>query len=108
MKGITKFYSLIRNKIRTKMHKFWNKGLMGNNLSEKGYPVFDIGEIEIIGNSEIIHLLFGILDRLTKESRVYYILNDRIADNLMKIIQNNIATNENEDTDMDEEYVAKV
>ncbi len=108
MKGITKVYSLIRNKIRTKMHKIWNKDLMGNNLSEKGYPVFEIGEIEIIGNSEIIYWIFGIIDRLTKESRVYCILNDRASNNLMKIIQNNIATNENEDTDMDEEYVAKV
>ena len=49
--------------------------------------------------------MFGIIDRLTKESRVYCILNDRTANNLMNIIQNNIATNENEDMDMDEEYV---
>ena len=105
MKGITKVYSLIRTKIRTKMHKIWNNDLMGNNLSENGYPVFEIDESEIIGNSEIIYWMFGIIDRLTKESRVYCILNDRTANNLMKIIQNNIATNENEDMDMDEEYV---
>ena len=41
-----------------------------------------------------------------KESRVYYILNDRTTNNLIKIIQNNIATNENEDMDMEEKYVA--
>ena len=85
MKGITKVYSLIRTKIRTKMHTIWNKDLMGNNLSEKGYPVFEIDESEIIGNSEIIYWMFGIIDRLTKESRVYCILNDRTANNLMKI-----------------------
>jgi hypothetical protein len=49
--------------------------------------------------------MFGIIDRVTKESRVYCILNDRTANNLMKIIQKNIATNQNEDMDMDEEYV---
>ena len=87
------------------MHKNWNKDLMGNNLSEHGYPVFEIDENEIIGNSEIIYWMFGIIDSITKESRVYCILNDRTANNLMKIIQNNIATNENEDMDLDEEYV---
>ena len=79
MKGITKVYSLIRNKIRTKMHKIWNKDLMGNNLSENGYPVFEIDESEIIGNKEIIYWMFGIIDRVTKESRVYCILNDTTA-----------------------------
>ena len=105
MKGITKVYSLIRTKIRTKMHTIWNKDLMGNNLSENGYAVFEIDESKIIGNNEIIYWMFGIIDRVTKESRVYCILNDRTANNLMKIIQNNIATNENEDMDMDKEYV---
>ena len=44
------------------------------------------------------------IDRLTKECRVYWVLNDRTANNLMKIIKDNIATNENEDMDLDEEY----
>ena len=105
MKGITKVYSLIRSKIRTTMHTIWNKDLMGNNLSENGYAVFEIDESEIIGNKEIIYWMFGIIDRVTKESRVYCILNDRTANNLLTIIQNNIATNGNEDMDMDEEYV---
>ena len=55
MKGITKVYSLIRTKIRTKMHKIWNKDLMRNNLFENGYPTFKKDESEIIGNSEIIY-----------------------------------------------------
>ena len=84
------------------MHTIWNKDLMGNNLSENGYAVFEINESEIIGNNEIIYWMFGIIERVIKESRVYCILNDRTANNLMKIIQNNIVTNENEDMDMDE------
>ena len=48
IKGITKVFSIIRNKIKDKMHKNWKKDLMGNNLSEYGYPVFEIDESEII------------------------------------------------------------
>ena len=44
------------------MHTIWNKDLMGNNLSEKGYTVFEIDESEIIGNNEIIYWMFGIID----------------------------------------------
>ena len=63
------------------MHKIWNKDLMGNNLSENAYPVFEIDESEIIGNREIFYWMFRIIDRLTKESRVYCILNDRTLKN---------------------------
>ena len=93
MKGITKVYSLIRNKIRTKMHKIWNKDLMGNNLSEKGYPVFEIGEIEIIGNSEIIYWIFGIIYRNSKEACVSTIFNNRTKEGLLPLIVENVSTN---------------
>ena len=63
------------------MHKIWNKDLIGNNLSENGYPIFEIDESEIIGNREIFYWMFRIIDRLTKESRVYCILNDRTLKN---------------------------
>ena len=72
-KGITKVFSLIREKIRNKMHKNWKNSLMGNNISEYGYPVFEIDESEIIGNNENIYWMFGIIDRITKDCRVYYI-----------------------------------
>ena len=81
---------------------------MGENTSEYGYPVFDIDESEIDRDSEIIYWMFGIIDRLTKESRVYCILNDRTAKNLMKIVQNNIGTNENEDINLDKGYVVNI
>ena len=43
--------------------------------------------------------MFGMIDRVNKECRVYCVLNDRTANNLMKLIKENIATNENEDMD---------
>ena len=87
------------------MHKIWNYKLMGDNLTDKGYPVFEIDESEIIGNNDVIYWMFGIIDRITKESRVFCVLNDRTANNLMKIIKDNIGTNENQDMDLDEEFL---
>ena len=87
------------------MHKIWNYKLMGDNLTDKWYPVFEIDESELIGNNDVIYWMFGIIDRITKESRVFCVLNDRTANNLMKIIKDNIGTNENQDIDLDEEYL---
>ena len=84
--AISKLFSLLREKIKNNMHKIWNNKLMGDNLTEKGYPVFEIDESEIIGNNDVIYWMFGIIDRIKKESRVFCVLNDRTANNLMKII----------------------
>ena len=103
--SIGKFYSLLREKIKTSMHKIWKNNIMGNNITKKGYPVFEIDESEIIGNNEVIYWMFGIIDRITKESRVFCVLNDRTSNNLMNILKENIATNENQDMDLDDEYL---
>ena len=51
------------------MHKIWNYKLMGDNLTDKGYPVFEIDESEIIGNNDVIYWMFGIIDRITKREQ---------------------------------------
>ena len=78
---------------------------MGNNLTESGFPIFEIDESEIIGNSEVIYWMFGIIDRISKESRVFCVLNNRSSDNLLKLIKDNIATHENQNMDLEEEYL---
>ena len=93
----------MREKIKNKMHNIWNKELMDSNISDKGYPFFEIDESEIIGNNQVIYWMFGMIDRISKDCRVFCVLNDRTYDNLMKIIKDNIGTNENEDMDLDEE-----
>ena len=102
-KTIGKLYSILREKIKNSMHKIWKNNLMGSNPSEEGYSVFEIDESEIIGNNQVIYWMFGMIDRITKESRVFCVLNDRTSNNLMKIIKENIDTNENQDMDLDEE-----
>ena len=49
--------------------------------------------------------MFGLIDWVSKECRVFCILNDRTSFNLMKLIKENISTNENQDMDLDEEYL---
>ena len=78
---------------------------MGNKLTESGFPIFEIDESEIIGNSEVIYWMFGIIDRISKESRVFCVLNNRSSDNLLKLIKDNIATLENQNMDLEEEYL---
>ena len=89
------------------MHKIWKNNLMGNNPSENGYQVFEIDESEIIGNNEVIFWMFGIIDRISKEIRVFCVLNDRTSNNLMKIIKDN-STKENLDNYLDEQYLDNV
>ena len=87
------------------MHNLWEKNIMGNNLTESGFPIFEIDESEIIGNSEVIYWMFGIIDRISKESRVFCVLNNRSSDNLLKLIKDNIAMHENQNIDLEEEYL---
>ena len=58
------------------------KNIMGNNLTESGFPKFEIDESEIIGNSEVIYWMFWIIDGISKECRVFCVLNNRSSDNL--------------------------
>ena len=74
-------------------------------MTESGYPIFEIDESEIIGNSEVIYWMIGIIDRISKESRVFCVLNNRSSDNLLKLIKDNIATLENQNMDLEEEYL---
>ena len=54
--------------------------------------------------------MFGIINRATKEARVFCVLNNRTKENLLPIIKNNIATDENEnneDEDLSEKESVK-
>ena len=93
--SIIKIYNILRNKIKIEMHKNWKNKLLGESITEKGFAAIEIDESEIIGNSEIIYWMFGLIDRISKKARIFCVLNNRTADNLMTIIKNNIATTNN-------------
>ena len=62
-------------------------------------------EIEIRGNNEVIYWMFGMIGRITKKSRVFCVLNNGTAKNLKNILKENIATNDNQDMDLKDEYL---
>ena len=49
--------------------------------------------------------MFEIIDRISKESRDFCVLNDRTSNNLIKIIKDNIPTKGNLNMDLNEEYL---
>ena len=85
--SISKLYQILRNSIRKNMHKKWGKEPLGTNIGENGYGIVEIDESSIIGNIHKNYWMFGIIDRVSKECRVYCILNDRAKFNLLPIIK---------------------
>ena len=78
------------------MHYNWSKKLLGEDgiLDDNGYISCEIDESEIIGNQNVIYWMFGIIDRGTKEARVFCVLNNRTKENLLPLVKNNIITDE--------------
>ena len=86
------------------MHYNWSKKLLGEDgiLDDNGYISCEIDESEIIGNQNVIYLMFEIIDRGTKETRVFCVLNNRTKENLLPLIKSNIVTDENYNNDNEE------
>ena len=85
--SISKLYQILRNSIRKNMHKNWRKEPLGTNIGENGYGIVEIDESSIIGNIHKNYWMFGIIDRFSKDCRVYCVLNDRSKLNLLPIIK---------------------
>ena len=47
--------------------------------------------------------MFGIIDRGTKEARVFCVLNNRTKENLLPLVKNNVITDENNNEEMSED-----
>ena len=69
--SIINFFSNIRGKIRIFMHKKWSTNLLVEYISDGGYASVEIDESEVIGNGNEIYWMFGIIDRNTKEARIF-------------------------------------
>ena len=72
---------------------------MGNRALWR--PKVEIDESEAIGNSEKILWMLGIVDRSTKEARIFSVYDDRKKENLLPIISNNVSTIYHNDGDID-------
>ena len=68
---------------------------MDDNISDKGFSIYEIDESKIIENKDIIYWMFKIKDRISKEPRIFCISNNRALNNLISNIKNNITTTNN-------------
>ena len=95
-----KFFSLVRDKIRIKMHKIWEKELLGIEINpEFGYPAVEIDESKIISSGEEIYWMFGAIDRNTKDARIWCVLKDRTKDRLLPFVKKYINTDRGDQED---------
>ena len=96
---ICNVFSLVREKIRLVMHNIWRSDLLGIEIGDEGYPSIEIDESLMISNGNIQYWMFGLIDRQTKNARVYCVLSDRTKNNLIPIVKNNVSTNVFDDED---------
>lgn len=71
----------------------WKKSFLVEEIWPNGYGAVHIDESEIIGNKDHIYWMIGALDRLTREARIFCVLEDRIKWSLLLIIRVNVITN---------------
>ena len=57
------------------MHKVWSNNPLGSEPAENGVPRIEIDESEIIGNQNNKIWMFGLIDRVDKEARVFCVMN---------------------------------
>lgn len=91
--NISKLFSLLRTQIRIKMHENWKNNILGYDISEGGVPRLEIDESKIIGNQNKVYWMFGIIDRSTKDCRVFCVLDNRSRETLIPLVIKNVFTN---------------
>ena len=66
--SIINFFAYIRKILKNKMHSICSKSLLGEDgiLDKNGYISCEIDESEIIGNSNVIYWMFGIVESQPK------------------------------------------
>lgn len=67
---IIKIFGILQNRIKNHYHNNWKKNLLGLEPLEEGLTRIEIDENEVIGNSQKILLIFGLIDKITKEARI--------------------------------------
>ena len=86
----------MRKQIKINTHLKWNQSYLGEEIESTGYASIEIDESKIIGNNNTIYWIFGLIYRVTKEARIFCILNNRTKQKLLPIIQKNVITNEDD------------
>ena len=75
--SISKFYRVVRNRIKERMHNNWKKNFLRIEINTKlGYGSVEIEESKTISSSNEIYWMYGIVDHNTKEARVFCVLKN--------------------------------
>ena len=92
--SISKFYRVVRNRIKERMHNNWKKNFLRIEINTKlGYCSVEIEESKTISSSNEIYWMYGIVDHNTKEARVFCVLKNWTKQKLLPIIKDNIYSN---------------
>lgn len=60
------------------MHVKQDKSFLGLEINPNiGYGTMEINESKIISSSSEIYWIFGLVDHITKEARIFTVLNNR-------------------------------
>lgn len=62
MKTLVKIFRVFRTKIKECYHNKWKEHQLGIEPTDEGVPKVEIDESEVIGNSQKILWMFGIID----------------------------------------------
>ena len=89
--NINKLYSKLRNVIKLRMHETWKKEPLCYNIDGE-IPRVEIDESKLIANQEKTYWMFGIIERKSKNCRVFTVLDNRTRQTLIPIILNNVYT----------------
>ena len=96
--SISKFYRVVRNKLRERMHAKWRKSFLEVEINpEFGYRAVEIDESKIISSGIDIYWMFFLVDRNNKEVRIFTVLNNTTKNKLLPLVKNNVFTPQEED-----------
>ena len=90
--NIGKLFSVLRNKIKIKMHAIWKKNHLGNDISVGAVPRLEKDESKLIGNESKVYWMFAIICRETKKCRIFCVCDNRSRESLLPIIKENVDT----------------
>ena len=96
---VIKLFQILREKIKNKFHSKWESNPLGKDIGPNGYAAVEIDESKIIGNNQKILWMFGIIEKVTKEGRVFTVMEKRTAHCLLNILTKNVITNYSENDD---------
>ena len=86
------------------MHKFWKDYKLGLSIEVSGYSSIEIDECELVGNENVLYWMISLIERSTKEVRIYCVLNNKAQKNLLKIIEDNVVTDNLNEIDLYYEF----